>query len=58
MGNRKHIQEADGGESMVAIFDEAKGMAEAKVELQEIVLYLKDLGRFNGLGGGCKGGCC
>ena len=58
MGNRKHIQEADGGEGMVAMFDEAKGMAEAKAELQEIMLYLKDLGRFTRLKGSCKGGCC
>ena len=34
VGNRKHIQEADDGEGTVAMFDDVKGVAEAKAELE------------------------
>jgi ATP-dependent metalloprotease len=45
----KHVQEVQ--DSVDVSFDDVKGVEEAKAELQEIVLYLKNPAKFTRLGG-------
>jgi len=47
--NSKHVQQAQ--ETTNVSFDDVKGVEEAKAELQEIVMYLKNPAKFTRLGG-------
>lgn len=47
--NSKHIQQAQ--DTSNVSFDDVKGVEEAKAELQEIVMYLKNPAKFTRLGG-------